>query len=257
MLEGLYTSGTSMMNRSARQDVVTNNIANSEVTGFKRDGVFMRELAEARRKASGAYPDWREERVAGAFIDFEQGALRQTGTPSHLALHGPGFFQVRTPQGDLYTRNGEFSVTAQGRLVTNLGYAVLDDAGGEITLAGHDFKINEKGQILDPAGGVQATLAIHDFEKDADGLYQDPDGVTRLERKSNGFFYPKPGVRQVPVGGDTRIVQGSIEASNVNPIMEMVHMLDLFRSYEADQRAIRAQNSTLGQAVSQVGSIRT
>ena len=255
MLQGLYTSGSSMLSRTTRQEVVTNNIANSDVPGFKRDGLFLRELGEARRKGSGGYPVWRENRIGGAFIDFEQGALRQTHSKRHLALQGPGFFQVRTPQGDLYTRNGEFSVNRDGRLVNGLGYPVLDDRGGDIRLEGPDFTVNEQGEIL--SGGVlEATLAIHDFEKDEDGYYQGPDGQTRLERKQNGFYFPKPGVNQVPITPDTKVLQGFLESSNTEPILEMVNMVELFRSYEADQRAIRAQDETLSRAVNEVGNVR-
>ena len=73
--------------------------------------------AEARRKASGGYPVWRENRIGGAYIDLGQGSLRQTNSSRHLAIQGPGFFNVRTPQGDLYTRNGEFSVNRDGLLL--------------------------------------------------------------------------------------------------------------------------------------------
>lgn len=244
-----------MLNRSTRQDVIANNIANSEVTGFKRDGLFTRELGEARRKGSGGHPVWRDDKVAGAFIDFEQGNMRQTNEPRHLAIHGSGFFQVRTPQGDVYTRNGEFSVTGDGRLVTNLGMPVLDDGGGEVVLSGPNFDIRDNGEIFE-GGESKGTLAIHDFEKDADGLYQDPDGVTRLERKPNGFFYPKPGVNRVALSDDTKVMQGFLEESNINPITQMVDMLEVFRAFEADQRAIRIQSETLGRAVNDVGSIR-
>ena len=255
MIQGLQDSGISMLNRSSRQDVIANNIANSEVTGFKRDGLFLREMGEARRKGSGAHPAWREDRIAGAFIDFDQGHLRQTNDPRHVAIHGPGFFQVRTPQGDVYTRNGEFSLTNQGMLVTNLGHSVLDDGGGEIVLQGTVFSVNENGQIIEN-GQPAATIGIIDFEKDADGFYQDPDGVTRLERKPNGFFFPKPGVNRLPKSPDTKIMQGFLEEANVDPITQMVEMLEVVRSYEADQRAIRAQNETLGRSVNDVGSIR-
>jgi len=244
-----------MLNRSSRQDVIANNIANSDVTGFKRDGLFLREMGEARRKGSGAHPVWRNDRVAGAFVDFEQGNMRKTNSPMNLAIHGSGFFQVRTPQGDVYTRNGEFSVNNDGVLVTNLGMPVLDDRGGEITLTGPDFIVNENGEILED-GVTKGKIAIHDFEKDADGLYQDPDGVTRLERKPNGFFYPKPGVNRVALDTNTKLMQGFLEESNVNPITEMVDMLEVFRAFEADQRAIRLQSETLRRAVNDVGSIR-
>jgi flagellar basal-body rod protein FlgF len=255
MLEGLYTSGSSMLARATRQDIIANNMANTNVPGFKRDGMFLQELGEARRKGSGGYPAWRQDRVSGAYIDFDQGALRQTNSSLNFAIQGPGFFQVRTPQGDMYTRNGEFSLNRDGVLVTNLGQSVLDDSGREIKVEGDDFTVNEEGEVLEN-GEVVATLAVHDFEKDADGYYQDPDGVSRIARKQNGFFLPIPGVNRVETTADTRVLQGFIEQSNTDPIIQMVDMVELFRSYEADQRVIRAQDDTLDRAVNEVGSIR-
>ena len=255
MLNGLYLSGSSMLARATRQDVIANNIANSDVPGFKRDGIFLKELGEARRKASGGYPEWRHDRVAGAYIDFTQGSLRQTNSSRHLAIKGPGFFWVRTPQGDMYTRNGEFSVNRDGLLTSNLGYPVLDEAGRQIRLEGGDFTVNDQGEILE-GGQRKATIAIHDFEKDVDGYYQDPDGVTRLERKQNGFYVPKPGVNRAAKTPETTVIQGFLEESNASPILQMTSMVELYRTYEADQRVIRAQNDTLKRSVNEVGNIR-
>ena len=139
--------------------------------------------------------------------------------------------------------------------IRDRGMPVLDDRGGEITLAGPDFIVNENGEILED-GVTKAKIAIHDFEKNSDGLYQDPDGVTRLERKPNGFFFPKPGVNRLPVDTNTKILQGFLEESNVTPLTELVDMLEVFRAFEADQRAIRIQSETIGRAVNDVGSIR-
>jgi len=255
MIQGLYQSGSSMLARATRQDIITNNIANSEVPGFKRDGIFLKELGEARRKGSGGYPVWRENRISGGYIDFEQGALKQTNSQRHLALSGPGFFQVRTPQGDMYTRNGEFSLSSEGVLVTNLGYPVLDDRGSEIKLEGSDFSVTSDGEIL-VEGEEVATLQIQDFEKDVDGYYQDPDGITRLERTSNGFFIPKPGVQTEAKSAETEVIQGFLEMGNSNTIVQMVDMVELYRTYEADQRIIRAQDDTLRRAVNEVGAVR-
>ena len=255
MLQGMYVSGSSMLARLTRQDVIANNVANSDVPGFKRDGIFLKELGEARRKGSGGYPVWRENRIGGAYIDFGQGALRQTNGKRHLAIQGPGFFQVRTPQGDMYTRNGEFSINSDGVLTTNMGYPVLDDKGREIQLEGPEFMVNDRGEVLE-FGEVKTTLAVHDFEKDVDGYYQDPDGLTQLERKPNGFYMPKRGVNRVEKQSGTKVLQGFLEQSNTNPIEQMVEMVELFRTYEADQRAIRAQDETLNRAVNDVGNIR-
>ncbi len=86
MIQGLQDLVNSVLNRMSRQDVIANNIANSNVAGFKRDGLFTRELGEARRKGSGVHPVWRNDRIAGVFIDFELGSLRRTNTSQHIAI---------------------------------------------------------------------------------------------------------------------------------------------------------------------------
>ncbi|MDP6039526.1 MAG: flagellar basal body rod C-terminal domain-containing protein, partial [Candidatus Latescibacteria bacterium] len=127
--------------------------------------------------------------------------------------------------------------------------------GGEIQLEGSDFSVTANGEVL-VEGEEVAKMAIHDFEKDVDGYYQDPDGITSLERKPNGFFMPKPGVQQEPISGDTEVLQGFLEMGNSNTIVQMVDMVELYRTYEADQRAIRAQDETLRRAVNEVGAVR-
>ena len=85
---------------------------------------------------------------------------------------------------------------------------------------------------------------------------QDPDGVTRLERVQNGFFIPKPGVNRVAKPAGTKVRQGFLEQGNSNPVLQLVEMIEVFRAYEADRRAIRAQDDTLRRAVNDVGNIR-
>ena len=276
MIEGLYTAGSSMLPRNTRQDYIANNIANLGVPGFKRDRIFLRELGEAHRRISGSYPEWRNDRIAGSYIDFEQGTLQMTGNHLNVGLSGPGFFQVRTAQGDLFTRNGEFSINNQGFLVSNtvgLGETapryVLDTGGNPIQLASRDFTINARGEIL-VQGATAAELGVWDIPpraKDVNGNYLIPSSPTGLkegvlERNPNGLFQVRAGsgvrMQRVDFGrqGAPEVLQGFLESSNANPITEMVDMIDSYRWFEADQRAVKVLDDTLNRAVNNVGVIR-
>ena len=277
MIEGLYTAGSSMLPRNTRQDYIANNIANLEVSGFKRDRIFLRELGDAHRKISGGYPEWRNDRIAGSYIDFEQGIMQQTNNPLNFSMFGPGFFRVRSAQGDLYTRNWEFGVNAQGFLVFNtVGMKdaqpryVLNPTNQPIQLPGPDFTVNTRGEIL-VNGAVINQVAVWDIpkaSKDINGNYLRPTSPTGqkegiLERNGNGMFQVSAGagVQMQLVDFNQKeapqVMQGFLERSNANPIIEMVDMVESYRWYEADQKALKVQDDTLNRAVNQVGVVRT
>jgi len=262
MIEGIFISASGMLPKSARQETIANNLANVEVPGFKRDSMFLREVQEAMKRQSGDYPAWRLNRFEGSWTDFEQAKLRHTGDMFDLALSGRGFFAVRTPQGIQYTRNGSFAKNGQGGLVNNLGYPVLDVDGADIVIP-ENFQV----PIIDASGTVRgrdellgedqviAQLQVVDFpdlydpNAKAQTPYQPP-----LKKSKDGLFIPGPATPQVPAE-DFEVVQGFVEEANVKPVLEMVKMIDIFRSYEADYRAIQVQDSTLERAVNDLGRI--
>jgi flagellar basal-body rod protein FlgG len=260
MIEGLYISGSGMIPKATRQEAVANNLANVEVPGFKRDSMFLREVREAMKRQSGDYPDWRINRFEGTWTDFEQGKLQRTDNAFDVALNGKGFLAVRTPEGIQYTRNGALSRSGQGVLVNLMGYPVLDPDGAEIviperfdapiidasgTVRGRDEQTGED-QVL---GRLQLTdfPELYDANAKAQTPYQPP-----LKKGKDGFFIPSPATRRAEAQG-VQVVQGFVESSNVEPVLEMVRMIDLYRSYEADYRAIQVQDSTLERAVNDVG----
>jgi flagellar basal-body rod protein FlgF len=262
MIEGIYISGSGMLPKAARQESVANNLANVEVPGFKKDNLFLREMQEAVKRQSGDYPDWRINRVEGNWTDFEQGKLRHTGDMFDLALSGDGFFAVRTPEGVQYTRNGNFSKNSDGVMVNALGFPVLGADGAELIIP-DQFQV----PIIDASGAVRGRdeqtgedqvigqLQIVDFPELRDPVakaqtpYQPP-----LRKGRDGFFIPHPATPQTPAT-EVEVVQGFLEAANVEPVLEMVKMIDVYRSYEADYRAIQVQDSTLDRAVNDVGRV--
>jgi len=263
MIEGIYISASGMLPMATRHEVVANNLANMEVPGFKRDSMFSREVREARARLSGDYPDWRINRFEGTWTDFKQGSLRHTGHMYDMAISGRGFFAIQTPDGVQYTRNGTFARNRDGILVNMLGHAVLDETGEQILVPA-----NFQSPIIDAAGvikgrdevlgadSVLGRVQVVDFPElyDADLKAQSPFQPV-LGKSKAGFFIPQPGSTQIPAES-YEVVQGFVEEANVDPVLEMVKMIDVFRSYETDQKAIQVQDSTLDRAVNDIGMVR-
>ena len=263
MIEGMYVSASGMLPKSARHEAIANNIANIGVPGYKRDSMFMREMQEAKKRLSGDYPDWRINRFAGTWTDFDQGELRLTSSMFDVAINGKGFFAVSTPEGVQYTRNGNFARNNQGILVNMLGHPVLDVVGEVITVP-NSFEapiIDGSGQLKgrDELLGIDTTLQklqVVDFPEiyDRDLKAQTPFQPV-LNKSRNGFYIPQPGSAQLPAD-NFEIAQGFLEETNVSSVLEMAKMIDVYRSYEADQKAIQIQDTTLDRAVNDIGVVR-
>lgn len=262
MIAGIYISGSGMLPKAARQEAVANNLANLEVPGFKRDSLFLRELGAAMKRRSGDYPEWRINRLEGSWTDFQQGKLRQTGDMFDVALSGDGFLAVRTPQGVQYTRNGNLDKNQDGVLVNGLGYPVLDINGAQIVIP-EEYGV----PLIDASGAVRVRdeqlgeeqlvgqLQLTDFPELRDPVaraqspYQPP-----LRKGRDGLFIPHPATVPVPAQG-VEVVQGFLEEANVEPVLEMVKMIEVYRGFEADHRAIQVQDATLDRAVNDVGRV--
>ena len=243
MIKGLYTSASSMLQRLSKQEVAANNLANINTTGYKRDGFFQRALVEAGQTLSGSYhPGWRNTDPMEVVVDFSQGPLKQTEGALDVAIQGDGFFTIQTPDGERYTRNGNFTLDPDGLLTTQTGYPVLGE-GGTIMLQGGDVKINEKGEVM-VDGALMDTLDIRDFER-----------PYRMTKVAGEFFLPENGDQGQP-SENMAVFQGFLEESNVKSIREMTEMLIVYRNYESDQRAIQMQDDTLKKAVNELGAVR-
>ena len=250
MLYGLYLSATGVITNSHKQDVIANNLANSESAGFKRDvATFQQRLTEAsvRRR-----PDWSNpilEKLGGGIfasptrIDIRQGDLESTGNPLDVAIEGDGFFAVRHQGESRLTRNGQFALDRRGRLIlaNGEGQPVLDPAGRPIVLApgvptviGPDGAISQAGQ---PAG----RLGVFDVP--------DPDQLI----KQGGSLFAHPG--QTLVAGAGGIRAGYVERANVDPATELADLMETQRQLEANANMIRYQDQTLGRLVNEVGKI--
>lgn len=261
MVRGLYTAWTGMINEQKRLDVISNNMANADTTGYKKQGVtsqsFDDELTirihdnnvySANKKAIG-YMNL-GVKIGETYHDFSQGSLRETGNTYDLALSGDGFFIIQTTnkQGETsikYTRDGSFTVNKDGYLVTKDGDYVLDTNGRRIRIPGAQTAANvsfdQDGNIV--VDGQQiATLGIAAFEN--------PQALL-LYGENMYDATPQAGL----TASTATVHQGYLEMSNTNVIEEMVDMITITRAYEAGQKMIQTVDSTLEKSVNQIGRV--
>ena len=259
MVKGLYTAYTGMLNEEHRMDVITNNLANIDTTGYKKEGMtsqaFSDVLGYKIKDLSEAPTTARYEgilnlgvKIGEGYTDFSQGPYRQTGNTYDIALGGSGFFTIEYTNkagetSTMYTRDGDFTVTQDGVLVTRDGDFVLDPNGNHIQLDPLvESVFSQTGQIFQN-GEVVAELGLTDFEN-----------YDYLEHYGENFFYPVDGATRIPA--TARVDQGFLEQSNVSTVDEMVNMIALQRHYETNQRMITTIDSTLQIAANDLGRMQ-
>lgn len=242
MDNSLYVGLSKQIVLQRQMDIIANNIANADTAGFKVESLAVAEDPQAPAFTLGGPQPVKFVMPNGVIRDFGQGALRKTDSPFDVAIEGQGFFKVQTPAGLRYTRDGRFRMDETGKLVTVSGAPVLDDGGGEITLS------QEKGQLsISPDGtlsqgterigklGVVTFANLSTMEKVGDNL---------LQNTSNQQGVPAP---------DSRLRQGMLEGSNVNPILEVTRMIEVSRAYEQMAKMMDSQADLSSQAVQQLG----
>jgi len=254
MIYGLYLSAAGVMSSSYRQDVIANNLANSETIGFKRDLPLFQERLTAAQESRGAHhSDPLLEGLGGgllaspSMVDTSSGDLENTGNPLDVAIQGTGFFAVANPgQPDQarLTRNGRFILDRQGNLVLSdmSGHKVLDATGNEIHIAaGGKFTVTTTGTIL-RNGQPVAKLGVFDVPH--------PEKLA----KAGGTLLNYPDASELTPSN--AVVRGeTIERSNVDPTIEMAELMDAQRQLEANANMIHYQDSTLQLLCNSVGKI--
>jgi len=256
MQNSMYTALFGALSNEHRMNSIANNLANVNTTGYKRDLLsfqdtfamyahdqIMEPMVNLRSKKLFPEPQHlARTRIASAQTDFVQGSVKVTGAPFDVAISGDGFFKVRTPQGDFYTRNGHFRLTGEGMLITDQGYPVLGD-GGEIVLPDgvQNFTIAENGAIY---GDGEAMGAMDLVEVD------NPLG---LEKLGNNLYRVREGFNVAEVESNSFLVQGFLEVSNVNPVYEMVNMIEAQRQYEAYAKIMQTTEAIDKEAYTKVG----
>jgi flagellar basal-body rod protein FlgF len=228
-------------------DVIANNLANASTPGFKREAAKFEEYVTHTRPAEGQKGSQSLSFVkdAGILRDSSQGTVEQTGATYDVALAGKGFFSVQTPAGMRYTRDGHFSLDANGNLVTSQGFQVQGD-GGAITITPNDGDINIApdgtiSSVVNGVGNQLAKLKVVDF---AD---------TRAMTKEGANLYATTQTAKAPDTVTMR--QGALEASNVQPVVEISKMIEVMRAYEATATLSKSQEDMMRQAIDRLGQM--
>jgi flagellar basal-body rod protein FlgF len=222
-------------------DVVANNIANINTTGYKADGSLFEEFlsSAARADQTGARVSFVQDR--GTWHDLSAGPIEKTGDPLNVAIDGNAFLVVQTPRGERYTRNGALQINGTGELVTSEGNPVLGDAG-PIVLQPNDHQVSIS---------LDGTVSVREGTSKTDSLR----GTLRLVSFDSGQQLQKDGSSTFQTTGNaqptptktSRVVQGSIEKSNVRGVVEMTRMIEITRTY-TQIAAILQQQSDLSQS---------
>jgi len=227
-------------------DVIANNLANVSTPGFKRESARFEELIAMVRPAEGQRGPQALSFVkdAGISRDLSQGSIQRTDAPLDVAINGKGFFVVNTPEGERYTRDGHFSLDAEGRLVTSDGHAVMGD-GGAITVnpADGEIHIARDGTISSVVNGALNQL-----------------GKLRLAGFADEALLVKEGANlysttQAATAAAGTIQQGALEGSNVQPVVEISKMIEVMRAYEATATLSKSQQDLSRQAIAKLGAM--
>jgi flagellar basal-body rod protein FlgG len=255
MTQALWIAKTGLDAQQTRMAVISNNLANVNTTGFKRDRASFEDLLyQTVRQPGGASSEQTQlpsglstgtgVRVASTAKQFQQGNLSQTGNALDVAINGRGFFEVLLPDGSTgYTRDGSFQINAQGEMVTNAGYPVqpglqLPEGSQSVTI-GSDGTVSV--QIAGQAEAVQVgSLTLADFVNPA-GLQAKGENLYAETGASGPAQSGTPGQ-----GGAGSLIQGSLEGSNVNVVEELVSMIETQRAYETNAKAISTTDAMLG-----------
>jgi flagellar basal-body rod protein FlgF len=241
----LYVGLSRQMTLQRELDVISNNVANVDTTGFKLESLMVETDAEHLPvdAADTSLPNVNFSLDAGVVRDFSQGGLKETGGPLSMAIQGQGFFKVTTPRGERYTRDGRFQLDAQGRLVTASGDPVQGD-GGDIVLdplkgspkVAADGTVSQENQTVGKIGVVTFS-SLSALAKDGDGYYRNDSNL------------------QPQAAPDALVRQGMLESSNVEPITQITRLIQVSRAYESIANMMDQTGQLSSSAVDRLGKL--
>jgi len=221
-----------------RSDIIANNVANLSTNGYKGEHlVFAEYLNSTQDGGVGSYVD-----PVGTVRDLSQGPISQTGNPLDVAIEGNGFLAVQTPQGTRYTRDGHFQLDAQGEIVTAQGYPVLSSSGAPIVIS------NGTGPITI---GQDGTVATGDSSAGQLQIATFQNGQALLPAGNNLFDSNEaPGTPT-----STSLVQGALEGSNVQAIIEMTRLIDTERAVSYAKDMSTSESTRINNALDHLGKV--
>ena len=227
MISGIFNLIDGSMTQQLRFETIANNMANSNTNGFKKDIISFSEALETQSNSS---------------TDFSQGPIRFTGNELDAALSSKGFFKIETANGIRYTRDGAFSVNAEGFLVTGNRDVVLGE-NGPISIEGGEVHIGRDGQVMVNNESVDKILVV-DFDE------------PQLLRKEGFSYYSYQGENiGISTVSDAEIKQKYLEGSNVNPTQEIIEMIETYRSFEAVEKGIQYIDALTNEMVNDFGTV--
>lgn len=245
-------------------ETIANNVANANTPGFKKDQLAFKEyLADVEKnnpdvnlptkewKPEDFYRSYNSEdsfvKIDGTYTNHEQGQLLPTGNSFDNAINGLGFFEIQTPNGNRYTRKGNFSINKEGLLVTDQGYPVLSKKQESKDATDRTIKVNSgklsislDGQVFSGENKV-SDLSLVEF-----------NDIHALKKEGNSLFINPNQENIKNDNSKTSVHQGFIEQSNVNAIGEMSSLINANRNFETIQRAIKTYDSMSGKAVNEI-----
>ena len=283
MERGLYISATGMTAQQWRMDAISNNLANVDLNGYKRDEAVHKafpEMLMRRFNDDGVFKmpfgSMDTAPIVGKigmgveqneyYTIFSQGALKETASPFDLAMENKGFFAVQTPQGERYTRNGAFVLGKEGYIETKDGFPVLGE-NGPIQVKANNFSVDAQGRVW----------VNEEFQNDPNRLVSMDENTwkktTLLDTlKVVNFDQPRYLAKQgnsqwaatensgeatlIPLDKRPKVRQGFVEGANVNPVTEMVQMIEINRAYENNSKMIQTHDSLMGKLINEAAAFR-
>ncbi len=212
MISGTYILIDGALVHQLRFETISNNMANLNTNAFRKDIISFNEALSMNYLSQ---------------TDFTPGLVRYTGNDLDVALEGQGFFKIQTPKGVRYTRDGAFSLNAQGALVTRSGDAVLGE-NGPITIEGGKLTIANDGQVTVDGTSVDKLMLVE---------FKRPEF---LKKEGSSYYSHQGENNEVSAAADIGVKQSYLEGSNVNPTAEMIKMIESYRSFESAQKAIQS-----------------
>lgn len=273
MIRGFYTSASGMVAQQSRLDAISNNLANVDKTAYKKDMTLFKSFPDMliRRinesglgiTPAGSYDSMPIVGKLGTgvevnerYTEFSQGAMKKTENKFDLALEGKAFFAVQTERGERYTRNGAFTINDDGILMTHNGNPVLGE-NGIIKVLHDDFIVNERGEIV-VKNKVEGNAKDAEFQETNEWQVIDKlklvdfENVREIKKIGNSMYKSTEFSGPALPPEKVKVSQGFLEKSNVNVVREMVEMIEVQRSYEANQKSIQTHDQTLGKLINDV-----
>jgi flagellar basal-body rod protein FlgF len=239
MQDSLYVALSSQIALERRLTTIADNVANAGTVGFRATQVKFEDVLSGTGPNSVSFVQ-----TGGTFLSEAKGGYRNTANPFDFAIRGDAWFGLETPDGPIMTRDGRFSMLQTGQLVSVEGYPVLDAAGTPLQ--------------LNPAAGAPVVSADGFIRQNGEqvgafGLFSFQPGLN-FQRYGNSGVVPNGEPQAVVDRADSGVVQGFVEDSNVNPVLEMTRLIMVQRAFESANAAIKETEATFGSAVKALGS---